>query len=120
MPHRRSGIDRQAIEGGCRRGARVWLIVALQKLLQRIEDCLSTRQITRLQILTQLVEQLRKLTLLTALTPARLVMMMVRFGSLALEVLLNGGIVLLGTGEIPALEIFRELLKGLGNRAIVL
>src|SRR5271157_1813420 len=49
-----------------------------------------------------------------------MMMMVVRFPCLTLEVLLNGRVVLLGSRNVPGLEILRKLVERLGDGIVAL
>ena len=90
----------------------------LEVLLQCAVSLLSGREIARLQRLAQL---LKSLTDSAPFAPAATVMMMVvLLRCLILEVLLNRRVVLLGSRNIPGLEILRELVERLGDGIVAL
>src|SRR5271156_2691139 len=72
----------------------------LHELLQGRKGGLRAREISRLQGLAQLLEELRKPI---HLAPARAAVLAMRSGRLALEILLEGGKVLLRPRQVPGL-----------------
>jgi hypothetical protein len=82
----------------------------LERLLQGLVRLLSSREVVRLQVLTQLLKFLADRTL-SASTP-----MMVASRCLTFGVLLNLGVVLLGSRKVPRLKILRKLVELLGDR----
>jgi hypothetical protein len=77
---------------------------------------LSRSEIAGLQVLAELVEQLidRRARTFTASV------VVMRLGSLTLKVLLDSRKILLGTGNVAKLEIFRQLAERLNDRTAIL